>query len=399
LKLYLELDKAYKPFNDAIEAEEKAIAAIQARRPAPETFRAFVEADPARAQPPDTRLLHRGDVESPGQPVSIGDLSVLYESPSQADLEAVSGLKSTGRRLALAQRLTSGDHPLLARVIVNRVWLNHFGRGLVATPGDFGSQGGRPTHPELLDWLAADFMENGWSLKRLHRQILTSRAWRQSAVQRPEATRIDPENRLWHRADLRRLPAESVRDALLAASGELRPQAFGPPVPVSVTEDGQPQVQGTPDQAYRRTIYLQILRQSPLPSLEAFDAPRLDPNCEMRQASNVPTQALWMMNDAFVGRMAESFAARLASLPGDDESRIRTACSAAWGRPPTSAETKAMLAFLEAHRNEILGNKAAPDARKSRPEAIVTEKPPERFDAWTRLCQTLFQANALLYLD
>lgn len=399
LKLYLELDKAYKPFNDAIEAEEKAIAAIQSKRPAPDTFRAFVEADPARAKPPETRLLHRGDVESPGNPVSIGDLTVLYESPAEADLEPVSGLKSTGRRLALAERLTSGEHPLLARVIVNRVWLQHFGRGLVDTPGDFGSQGGKPTHPELLDWLAVDFMENGWSLKRLHRQILTSRAWRQSAVKRPEAERVDPENRLWHRADLRRLPAENVRDALLSAAGELRSQAFGPPVTVAVTEDGQPQVQGTPDQVYRRTIYLQVLRQSPLPSLEAFDAPRLDPNCEIRQASNVPTQALWMMNDAFVGRMAERFAARLANEAADDESRIRMACTAAWGRLPTTAESKAMMAFLDEHKNEILGNKAAPDARKSRPEAIVTEKPPERFDAWTRLCQTLFQANAFLYLD
>lgn len=399
LKLYLELDKAYRPFNEAIELEEKAIAAIQAKRPAPDTYRAFTESDQAREKPPETRLLYRGDVESPKQAVPAGDLTVLYDSPGEADLDAVPGLKSSGRRQALAQRLTSGSHPLLARVIVNRVWLQHFGRGLVETPGDFGSQGARPTHPELLDWLASDFVEHGWSLKRLHRQILTSRAWRQSSTKRPEAERIDPENRLWHRAELRRLPAESVRDAILNTAGELRPQAFGPPVTVSVTEDGQPQVQGPPDQIYRRTIYLQVLRQSPLPSLEAFDAPRLDPNCEIRQASNVPTQALWLMNDAFVSRMAERFAARLAQQGGDDAARIERACVAAWGRPPAPAETQAMKAFLDRHRDEVLGNVAVKDARKSRPEAFVTESPPDRFDAWTRLCQTILQANAFLYLD
>jgi hypothetical protein len=399
LKLYLELDKAYKPLNLAIEAEEKAIATIQSDRPAPDTFRAFVESDASRSNPPETRLFDRGDVESPRQAVSSGDLTVLYESPGDVAIEPVSGLKSTGRRLALAERLTSGGHPLLARVIVNRVWLQHFGRGFVETPGDFGSQGARPTHPHLLDWLAADFMENGWSLKRLHRQILTSQAWRQSAVRRADAERIDPENRLWHRADLRRLPAENVRDAILATAGELRSQQFGPPVTVSVTEDGQPQVQGTPDQVYRRTIYLQILRQSPLPSLEAFDSPRLDPNCEIRQASNVPTQSLWLMNDAFVGRMAERFAAHLTETVGDDESRIRHACITAWGRPPAQSELETMKAFLAEHRDEILGNHGVRDARNSRPEAIVTLTPPDRFDAWTRLCQALFQANAFLYLD
>jgi mono/diheme cytochrome c family protein len=399
LKLYLELDKAYKPFNEAIEVEEKAIAAIQARRPAPDTFRAFVESDAARKQPPETKLLDRGDVESPRESVPFGDLTVLYDSPGEADLEPASVQTSTGRRLALARRLTSGTHPLLARVIVNRVWQQHFGRGLSDTPGDFGSQGTKPTHPELLDWLAADFMEHGWSLKRLHRQILTSRAWRQSTARREEASKVDPENRLWHRMDLRRLSAESVRDALLTASGDLRTEAFGPPVRVAVTEDGQPQVQGTADQVHRRTIYLQVLRQAPLPSLEAFDAPKLDPNCEVRQASNVPTQALLMMNDAFVGRVAERFAAKLTDQGGDDRTRLERACRAAWGRPPTSAEADRLLAFLNVHRNEILGNQKVPDARKSRPEAIVTETPPDRFDAWTRLCQTILQANAFLYLD
>ncbi|MFM7592277.1 MAG: DUF1549 and DUF1553 domain-containing protein, partial [Isosphaeraceae bacterium] len=297
LKLYLELDKVYKPFNEAIEAEEKKIAAVRSRMPAADTIRAFTESDQARQKPPETRLLFRGDVESPKEPVTPGDLSVLYESPSETEITAATETKSSGRRLALARRLTSGNHPLLARVIVNRVWLGHFGRGLVETPGDFGSQGARPTHPELLDWLASDFMAHGWSLKRLHRQILLTQAWRQSSARRPEGEKVDPENHLWHRMNVRRLSSESVRDSLLSVSAQLQPEMFGPPVPVAVTEDGQPQISGAATSINRRTIYLQVRRQAPLPALEVFDAPVLDPNCELRTNSNVPTQALWLLND------------------------------------------------------------------------------------------------------
>ncbi len=400
LKLYLELDKVYKPFNEAIEAEEKKIAAVRSRMPAADTIRAFSESDQARQKPPETRLLFRGDVESPKESVTPGDLSVLYESPSETDLiTPKTDSKSTGRRLALAQKLTSGNHPLLARVIVNRVWLGHFGRGLVETPGDFGSQGARPTHPELLDWLSTDFMAHGWSLKRLHRQILLTQAWQQSSTRRLEAEKVDPDNRLLHRMNIRRLSSESVRDSLLAVSGQLQPTMFGPPVPVSVTEDGQPQVNGPAASVNRRTVYLQVRRQAPLPALEVFDAPVLDPNCELRTASNVPTQALWLMNDAFIGRVAAQWAELLKKKDTDDKNRIIQACLVAWGRQPTEKEAGAMLAFLQANQGNVLKNTGNTDGRKSRPEAIVTAEPPSQFDEWSRLAQIILQSNGFLYID
>jgi hypothetical protein len=399
LKLYLELDKAYKPWNEAIEAEEKKIAAVRSRMPAADTIRAFTETDQARQQPPETRLLFRGDVESPKQAVSPGDLTVLYDSPAESDLSLPAESKSSGRRFAFAQRLTSLGHPLLARVMVNRLWQGHFGRGLVETPGDFGSQGARPTHPELLDWLAQDFMTHGWSLKRLHRQILLSKAWQQSSARRPEAEQADPENRLWHRMNVRRLSSESVRDSLLAVSSQLQPTMFGPPVPVAVTEDGQPQVTGMATSVNRRTIYLQVRRQAPLPALEAFDAPVLDPNCELRTSSNVPTQALWLLNDAFIGQVSAYWADSIKKEPIDDKARIQKACLTAWGRMPTPAEETAMLAFLQANAGKILKNSGNADGRKSRPEAVVTAEPPSQFDGWSRLAQVILQSNGFLYID
>ncbi|MFM7131413.1 MAG: PSD1 and planctomycete cytochrome C domain-containing protein [bacterium] len=399
LKLYLELDKVYKPFNEAIEAEEKKIAAVRSRMPAADTIRAFTESDQARQKPPETRLLFRGDVESPKEPVTPGDLSVLYESPSETEITAATDTKSSGRRLALARRLTSGNHPLLARVIVNRVWLGHFGRGLVETPGDFGSQGARPTHPELLDWLASDFMAHGWSLKRLHRQILLTQAWRQSSARRPEGEKVDPENHLWHRMNVRRLSSESVRDSLLAVSAQLQPEMFGPPVPVAVTEDGQPQISGAATSVNRRTIYLQVRRQAPLPALEVFDAPVLDPNCELRTNSNVPTQALWLLNDAFIGQVSARWAEVLKKQSSNDTARIRHACLVAWGRLPTVPEEAAMAAFIRENQGKILKNSGNADGRKSRPEAVVTAEPPSQFDGWSRLAQVILQSNGFLYID
>jgi hypothetical protein len=399
LKLYLELDKVYRPLNTAIEAEEKKIAALRGKIPAPDTIRSFTESDLARKTPPECRLLDRGDVQSPKEPVSAGDLTVLYLSPADADLDAEQTAGSSGRRLALARRLTSGKHPLLARVIVNRVWLACFGQGLVETPGDFGSQGSQPTHPELLDWLASDFMSHGWSMKRLIRQILTTEAFQQSSEHRPDSDLIDPENHLLSRMPVRRLSAEQLRDSLLSVSGQLQNRMFGPPVAVTVTEDGQPQVAGNKSVIHRRTVYLQIRRQAMLPALEVFDAPNLDPNCELRNSSNVPTQALWLLNDAFVSQVAAAWADQIKKASTDDFSRIKTACLQAWNRQPTQQESEAMLEFLSKNRDTILKNKGNADGRKSRPEAILTAEPPSEFDAWTRLAQIILQSNAFLYVD
>jgi hypothetical protein len=244
---------------------------------------------------PVTYLFNRGDHEQPRQAVAPGGLAVLDDAhPLQVPTDTAR--PTTGRRLALARWLTDGKHPLTARVLVNRVWLHHFGKGLVGTPGDFGALGERPSHPELLDWLGGEFMDHGWRLKRLHRLILTSTVYRQSSRRDPAKDRLDPDNRLLGRMPVRRLEAEAVRDAILAVSGRLNRQPFGPPVPVMVDEVGQVVLgvdtrdAGRPTnkvvplggQEFRRSVYVQARRSLPLTMLEAFDAPMPEPNCECR---------------------------------------------------------------------------------------------------------------------
>ena len=201
-------------------------------------------------QTPVTYLFHRGDPKQPKEAVSPGTLSVLARPGHDVLFPAKNDHQpTTGRRLAFARWLASGDHPLLARVIVNRVWMHHFGRGLVGTPADFGLMGEKPTHPELLDWLAATFSAQpstlnpqpalGWSLKRLHKLILTSTVYRQSSLRDAQKEALDPENVWYWRKPVQRLDAEAVRDSILAASGASDAKMFGPPVPVREDLVGQ----------------------------------------------------------------------------------------------------------------------------------------------------------------
>lgn len=212
-------------------------AAVRATKPTEEFVRAVWE--PTGKAPPPTFLFHRGDHEQPKQQVAPRELTVLtslkpIELPTNDE-----SLPTSGRRLAYAKWLTSGEHPLVARVIVNRIWLNHFGRGLVPTPGDFGALGVEPTHLELLDWLASEFVESGWSIKELHRLIMTSTAYRQASLRDDKGDTVDADNTLYWRMPVRRLEAEVLRDAVLAVSGELNTTAFGPPVPVMADRVGQ----------------------------------------------------------------------------------------------------------------------------------------------------------------
>src|SRR5205807_130605 len=184
-----------------------------------------------------TFLFHRGAHTPPKQAVAPGGLAILDPIPPLT-VPATGPGATSGRRLALARWLTDPKNPLTARVLVNRVWMHHFGRGLVGTPGDLGRLGERPTHPELLDYLASEFVANGWSVKKLHRLIVTSAAYRQSSAREPKADATDPDNKLLHHYPLRRLDAEAVRDAMLAVSGKLNPKPFGPPVPVKENEVG-----------------------------------------------------------------------------------------------------------------------------------------------------------------
>lgn len=298
----------YQYLPDAAEDLKKfdeRINAVRAKKKPEEFIRALVE--PAN-HAPDTKLFFRGDFQQPKQSVPPGGLTVCAPEGQEPVFAADDpSLPTTGRRLAFAKWLTNGKHPLLARVLVNRVWLHHFGKGLVSTPSDFGKLGGKPSHPELLDWLADEFMQQGWSLKKLHRLMMTSTAYRQSAEGKAAE---DPTNVYYTRKPLVRLEAEAIRDRMLAASGQLDATLFGPPV--EVTEDPTGQVIVSGDRK-RRSLYVQARRSRPVALMQAFDAPVMETNCECRPVSTVATQSLMLLNGDFILDQAAQLADRAAN--------------------------------------------------------------------------------------
>ncbi len=276
----------------------KQIEAIRARKPVHEYLRALVE--PA-GHAPETRLFHRGDYRQPKDAIAPAGLTVASPVGKQASFATNdSALPSTGRRLAFARWLTGGDNPLFARVIVNRIWMHHFGKGLVPTAGEFGRLGAMPTDPDLLDWLASEFIAQGFSLKKLHRLILTSTTWRQQTVPRS----ANPYAR-----SLRRLEAEAIRDRVLAATGSLDKTLYGKPLKIKEDETGQVVVDGLQT---RRSLYIQVRRSRPVALMQTFDAPVMETNCESRPSSTVATQSLMLLNGGFILDQAAKLADRAA---------------------------------------------------------------------------------------
>jgi hypothetical protein len=349
----------------AVESLEQQAGALSGtRRPPPGVLQAVYDTGP----PTPTHLLRRGDHTTPGEEVAPGILSVLAGSEDAATFrDAPPYAGTSGRRLELARRLTDPNSPagaLVARVRVNRVWHHLFGRGLVATSENFGIQGTPPTHPELLDWLAARFVGDGWRLKPMLRLLMTSDAYRQASAAAEGAVTpgavdpaaIDPANDLLWRQRLRRLESEAVRDAILAASGKLDRTPGGlpnwtaaqPDGSVTVVEPGQP----TPTAKWRRSLYMLNRRNYHLTLLNVFDQPLVATNCTARQTSAVVTQSLTMLNDAFVLEQADFFADRLlAESGGGDEPRaIGLAFRLALSRPPTAPELASCAELLKRHR-------------------------------------------------
>ncbi len=266
--------------------------AATARRPKEEYAQALTEV-PGKI--PQTHVFYRGDITQPREAVKPSELSVLMSADTPAIPDDDPKLPTSGRRAIYARYLTGGKHPLLARVLVNRIWLNHFGRGIVGTPSDFGLAGERPSHPELLDWLSGELMSGGWRVKRMHKLLMTSNAYRQLSRRTPQLDAVDSENRLLGRMSVRRLEAEMLRDAVLTVSGKLNSKMFCASVPVMPDEVGQIVIgidtrdsAGRPsgkavslgDEVYRRSVYVQVRRSMPLSMLDTFDGPRLSPNCE-----------------------------------------------------------------------------------------------------------------------
>lgn len=281
-----------------LEEISNRISAVRAKKPPEEFIRALVE--PAN-HVPETKLFHRGDFAQPKQTIGPGGLSVASDDGQAIAFPSNDPeLPTTGRRLALARWLTSTDNPLFARVIVNRVWMHHFGKGLVPTPGEFGKLGSPPADLALLDFLADEFRSQGWSLKHLHRLILSSTTWRQSTV---------PMSGNSYARTLRRLEAETIRDRMLAVTGSLDKTLFGPPVTIKEDETGQVIVA---DNQPRRSLYIQSRRSRPVALLQTFDAPVMETNCELRANSTVATQSLMLLNGNFVLDQAAKLADRAA---------------------------------------------------------------------------------------
>ncbi|MED5417146.1 MAG: DUF1553 domain-containing protein, partial [Verrucomicrobiota bacterium] len=267
------------------------------------------------------------------------------------------------------------------RVFVNRVWAHHLGRGLVATPGDFGIAGERPSHPELLDWLARDFMEHGWDLKRLHRMILLSQTYQQSVRRRVAHERIDPENILLGRANLRRLEAEAIRDALLAVSGKINLTLGGPPSPVTANGEGKAVLGGDKN---RRSAFVEVQRRLPLNMLETFDQPVMTPNCNHRRQTTVATQALWFLNDAEVLDHADALARALMKESGFSSVRLGKLYLRLFAEAPTPSELQDCEEYLASQREQFT---------KADPKSDAEHR------ALASLCQVLLASNRFLYVD
>jgi len=332
---------------------------------------------------PPTKIFHRGDHRQPMKSVGPGDLSVAAPEGSRYEIpEKDATLPTSGRRLAYARHLVKGDHPLVGRVLANRIWLNHFGRGLVDTPGDFGVLGTRPTHPELLDWLAGELVRQGWSLKRMHKLIMTSSAYRQSSRGSQAGSAADSSNALYSHFPLRRLEAEEIRDVILHLSGRLDVTPYGPPVPVA--EDAVGHILPDKDSA-RRSLYLQARRTKPVSLLATFDFPTMAVNCDRRTPSTSATQSLVLMNSDFI----LSHAGRLARLVRDET---------------PAGSTSDQLARQAAHAWKIVYQRAiTPEelawVSEYGSRRFSTPGPDRELAVLTNLCQQLLISNEFLYVD
>ncbi len=387
-----EVTAALNPDDRRVVVElEDRIADLRARHRSPGKIQALFDVGPI----PATRVLKRGNHETPGAEVEPGLPAVLAGSrPFTLDAQTCG---SSGRRLALARALTEPDSVaagLLARVFVNRVWQHHFGKGIVATPGNLGSLGAAPTHPELLDWLAGEFMRGGWKIKALHRQIMLATTYRQAAVREesaadPDPATIDPDNRLLWKKPLRRLESELVRDALLAVSGQLDTTRGGPPILLEGKPDGTVAISRrglpTPTAGQRRSLYLLARRNFHHSLLAVFDQPLLATSCTCRSQSAVVAQALTMLNDPFVRSQADALARRVRAAAGDDAAkRIEAAFRMTLARPPSDTEASWSAELIDRH------------TRRYRTEFADAEAGDR---ALTHLCHMLLNTSEFLYIE
>lgn len=331
-----------------------------------------------RGRPSPTYIYRRGDPLSPGALVGPGVPSALTDGKTPFAVKSPwPGANSTGRRLAFARWVTQSGHPLTARVATNRIWKHHFGIGIVKTLGNFGKAGATPTHPELLDWLAVEFVRQGWSVKSLHRLMMTSAAYRQGSAVTAEAKKLDPDGALLSRMPLVRLDAEALYDTLLLVAGRLDESRFGPADSVEARRDGLVTPKGT-ERGWRRLVYVTQARKQLPTHLENFDFPQMNPNCLERRDSTVAPQALHLMNNGMVHGLAAEFARRVSREAGADPAeRIRRVYWVALSRLPREDEL-------------AVGTDAL---------AKLTAQWSDPMKALTTYCHAIMNSAAFLYVD
>ena len=320
-----------------------------------------------------TYLLERGELNQRGPEIQPAWPLILAPGHEETPPPIQAPPQSTGRRTALARWLVDPQHPLTARVMVNRLWQHHFGRGIVATPSDFGVRGHPPTHPQLLDWLAVEFIARGWSMKQMHKLMLLSATYQQSTQTSKETLATDPENKWFSRMNRQRLQAEIIRDSLLAVSGWLNKKmggqgVFAPlPPEVKVTAKEWPTTPNA-EEHKRRSVYLFARRNLRTPFLETFDLPDSNHSCPQRQQSTTGPQALALLNSADVSAAARAMAQRLEKAGGTSDEQIVAAFRLAFARRPNADEMNGAREFLR--------------------ESPLDE-----------LCRALLNANEFIYVD
>ncbi len=357
----------------------------------------------------DTFVLRRGDYQNHGPKVAPRPPGVILASQPSGAFTVSSIVptgEKTGRRSALARWLARPDNPLTARVIVNRLWQHHFGRGLVATASDFGVRGESPTHPELLDWLANELTSQGWRLKPMHRLMVTSSAYRQSSRPDPRQAADDPDNELLSRMNRRRLDAEGIRDAMLAVSGELNPRMGGPGILAPLEKEVKDLIfteaevvdlwpeDPDPAEHLRRSLYLFRKRNVRYPLLDAFDSPDTQSACPRRETSTHSLQALVLLNGEFAGGRARALASRVVREAGADvDARIRRAYRLTLARDPKPAEVERSRAFVKAQADRI--RKLTREGQSS-----TVDIPDEAAEsaAWGDFALALLNSNEFLYV-
>lgn len=360
---------------DRLEGLKKQLADAGPRPTPPSVAMAFTDVG---RDVPTTHLLKRGNWRRKDEEVKPGFLSAFDDR--EAELPKAVG-ETAGRRSVLAKWIADSKNPLTARVIVNRIWMQHFGHGIADSPGDLGTQGEKPTHPELLDWLASTFVDSGWSVKKLHKLIVMSQAYQQTSTFNAEAARIDPENELIWRMNRRRLDGESLRDAILCVSGTLNAKEQGPSIfPELPAELKAANWTVTADatERNRRSIYVYVKRNLRYPLFAAFDSPDRNEACSRRFETTTAPQALMLLNDKLYAERAKQFAERVAREAGSDmDAMIDRAYLLALTRRPTSEETTAVKQFLTAQAKKAGGSK----------------------EAFADFCHALLNLNEFVYVD